>query len=156
MNKQIMQGVIEYAIKNIETGGGPFAAAIVKTGTGRILSLEGNAVTKNNDPTAHAEIQAIRELSSLIKTFDLSGYEIYSSCEPCPMCLGAIYWAKLDNIYYAATRYDAANIGFDDSLIYDELSKNYKQRKINTIKINIDCRLQPFRKWENYNKKIEY
>ena len=116
-----MQKAIELSIKNINNNGGPFGCVIVKNN--KIISEGVNGVTQNNDPTAHAEIVAIRNACTKLNTFDLSGCELYTSCEPCPMCLAAIYWSHIDNIFYANTREDAKNIDFDDSLIYSEISK---------------------------------
>ena len=112
----IMRKAIALSIENVKNGGGPFGALIVKDG--KIIAHGVNRVTANNDPTAHAEISAIRAACEKLHTFDLSGCEIYTSCEPCPMCLGAIYWAHLDKIYYGNNKHDAADIGFDDSFIY--------------------------------------
>ena len=117
--KELMQKAIELSIDNVNNNGGPFGAVIADK-AGNILATGVNRVTSNNDPTAHAEVNAIRQAAAKLGTFDLSGYDIYTSCEPCPMCLGAIYWAHLDKIFYANTKDDAKDIGFDDSFIYDE------------------------------------
>lgn len=116
---EFMREAIELSVKNIDNDGGPFGAVVVKDG--EVVARGVNRVTASIDPTAHAEVSAIREAAKKLGTFDLSGCEIYSSCEPCPMCLGAIYWAHLDKLYYANTKLDAKNIGFDDSFIYDEI-----------------------------------
>ena len=116
--EDFMRKAIELSIENVKNGGGPFGAVIVKDG--EIVATGVNRVTANHDPTAHAEVSAIRAACQKLGTFDLSGCEIYTSCEPCPMCLGAIYWAHLDKIYYGNNKTDAARIGFDDSFIYDE------------------------------------
>ena len=116
--KKLMREAIALSSRNIDNGGGPFGAVIVKDG--KILARGANRVTADNDPTAHAEVNAIREAARILGTFDLSGCEIYTSCEPCPMCLSAIYWARIDHIYYANTQYDAKAIDFDDSFIYEE------------------------------------
>lgn len=115
-----MRKAIELSVENVKNGGGPFGAVIVKGD--EIVATGVNRVTAHNDPTAHAEVSAIREACRRLGTFDLSGCEIYTSCEPCPMCLGAIYWAHLDKIYYGNNKDDAADIGFDDSFIYEELA----------------------------------
>ncbi len=152
--EKFMQRAIELSIKSVENGGGPFGAVIVKDG--KIIAEASNSVTKDNDPTAHAEINAIRQAAKKLGTFDLSGCEIYTSCEPCPMCLGAIYWARLDKIYFANTRYDAAKIGFSDEFIYEELDKPYDQRKIPTIQMMREAALAAFKAWEEKEDKIEY
>lgn len=149
-----MREAIKLSLENIDNNGGPFGAVIVKDG--KVIARGVNRVTSNNDPTAHAEVNAIREASKVLGTFDLSGCEIYSSCEPCPMCLGAIYWARLDKLYYANTKLDAKNIEFDDSFIYDELDRPIDKRKIPTIQILRDEALEAFIKWENKEDKIEY
>ena len=118
--EELMRKAIELSIENVANGGGPFGAVIAKDG--EIIATGANRVTSQCDPTAHAEVSAIRAAASKLGTFNLSGCEIYTSCEPCPMCLGAIYWARLDKMYYANNKTDAKNIGFDDSFIYDELS----------------------------------
>lgn len=118
--KDFMRKAIALSIENVKNGGGPFGAVIVKDN--EIIATGVNRVTANHDPTAHAEVSAIRAACEKLNTFDLSGCEIYTSCEPCPMCLGAIYWAHLDKIYYGNNKHDAADIGFDDSFIYDELA----------------------------------
>ena len=149
-----MKAAIELSVKNIDENGGPFGAVIVKNG--EIIAHGVNRVTANNDPTAHAEVTAIREASKKLGTFDLSGCTIYSSCEPCPMCLGAIYWAHLDKLYYANTKQDAMAIGFDDSFIYDELDLPKEKRKIPTIQILNKEALEAFNKWRLNDNKIEY
>lgn len=149
-----MRKAIELSIKNIDENGGPFGAVIVKDG--EIIAKGVNRVTSNTDPTAHAEVNAIREASKKLGTFDLSGCVIYSSCEPCPMCLGAIYWAHLDKLFYANTKSDAKDIGFDDSFIYDEISLPKEKRKIPTIQISNDKALEAFEKWRKNENKIEY
>ncbi|MCF6240000.1 MAG: nucleoside deaminase [Bacteroidales bacterium] len=149
-----MIDAIELSINNIKTGGGPFGAVIVKDG--KIIAHGANSVTKSNDPTAHAEVNAIRKAAAHLGTFDLSGCEIYTSCEPCPMCLGAIYWARLDKIYYANTKNDAKNIGFDDSFIYEELEKPLSERKVKAIQMEREKALLAFKMWEENENKIEY
>lgn len=152
--EQFMKKAIELSIESVKNGGGPFGAVIVKDG--KIISATSNSVTKNNDPTAHAEVNAIREASQKLGTFDLSGCEIYSSCEPCPMCLGAIYWARLDKLYFANNKTDAKDIGFDDSFIYDEIATDYKNRKVKTYQIMRDEALVAFKNWQDKENKIEY
>src|ERR1700757_2669307 len=119
-DKKFMQEAIELSVNNVKSGrGGPFGAVVVKDG--RIIAVSANSVTSTNDPTAHAEVNAIREACRALGTFQLDGCEIYTSCEPCPMCLGAIYWARPDRVYFAATAGDAAATGFDYSFLYEEL-----------------------------------
>ena len=134
--------------------GGPFGAIIVKDE--HIIGRGNNKVTVNNDPTAHAEIVAIRDACKNIENFSLKGATIYTSCEPCPMCLSAIYWARIDKIYYANTREDAANIGFDDKEIYEEINKKINERKIKMIKIENTDANQTFLNWKNNSEKIHY
>ena len=133
---------------------GPFGAVIVKDG--KIIARGANRVTASVDPTAHAEVNAIREAARVLGTFDLSGCEIYTSCEPCPMCLGAIYWAHLDKVYYGNTKADAKEIGFDDSFIYDELALPLEKRHLNVVPMMRDEAIKAFEKWENKSDKIEY
>ena len=149
-----MQRAIDLSDESVKTGGGPFGAVIVKAG--KIIAEASNSVTKENDPTGHAEINAIRKAASLLKDFDLEGCEIYSSCEPCPMCLGAIYWAHLDRLYFANTQADAAEIGFDDQFIYEEIEKPFVQRKLKTAQLMRDKALKVFSNWKNFEEKIEY
>ena len=143
--EDFMRKAIELSIENVKNGGGPFGAVIVKDG--EIVATGVNRVTANHDPTAHAEVSAIRAACQKLGTFDLSGCEIYTSCEPCPMCLGAIYWAHLDKIYYGNNKTDAARIGFDDSFIYDELALERKDR---------NKAIAAFRAWEEKADKVEY
>ncbi len=153
-DENYMRKAIELSIKNIDENGGPFGAVIVKDG--EIIAQGVNRVTSNVDPTAHAEVNAIREASKKLGTFDLSGCVIYSSCEPCPMCLGAIYWAHLDKLYYANTKQNAKDIGFDDSFIYEEIDLPKEKRKIPTIQILNQEALVAFEKWRKMDNKIEY
>jgi tRNA(Arg) A34 adenosine deaminase TadA len=127
---------------------------IVKDGV--VVGEGNNRVTSSNDPTAHAEIVAIREACKRLNTFQLEGCEIYTSCEPCPMCLGAIYWARPDQIFYANTRADAAAIGFDDSMIYDEIANNPDTRRIPMIQLSYDAAREVFEEWKNKTDKTEY
>ena len=146
---------IDLAAKNVESGnGGPFGAVIVKDG--KIVATGVNTVTTSNDPTAHAEVNAIRNACAKLDNFQLDGCEIYSSCEPCPMCLGAIYWARADKLYFAATKEDAADAGFDDSFIYKEIETPLIKRKIPTTVVNHSDKLIPFSLWSNLTKKTEY
>ena len=149
-----MRKAIALSIKNIENGGGPFGAVIVKDG--KIIATGVNRVTVSNDPTAHAEVSAIRKASGKLGTFDLKGCEIYTSCEPCPMCLGAIYWAHLDKIYYGNSKSDASDIGFDDSFIYKELKLSYTKRKVKAIQILSNEAISAFKLWDSKSDKIEY
>lgn len=156
MNQQtnFMSKAIQLSIESVKSGGGPFGAVIVKDG--EIIAANSNSVTSDNDPTAHAEVNAIRTAAKKLGTFDLSGCEIYSSCEPCPMCLGAIYWAKIDKLYFANTKNDAKNIGFDDSFIYEEIDKPYELRKVVTNQIMRQEALAAFKLWTEKEDKIEY
>lgn len=149
-----MREAISLSVKNIDENGGPFGAVIVKDG--EIIAKGVNRVTLNNDPTAHAEVNAIREASKKLGTFDLSGCEIYSSCEPCPMCLGAIYWARIDKLFFANTKQDAKEIEFDDSFIYEELDLPIEKRKIHTRQILREEALVAFNKWKDKEDKTEY
>ena len=150
-----MQEAIRLSIANVEEGkGGPFGAIVVKDG--KIIARGVNRVTTNNDPTAHAEVVAIREACKFLNTFQLDGCEIYTSCEPCPMCLGAIYWARLDKLFYANSKEDAANIQFDDQFIYEEIAKPVAERKLFTRQILRDEALEAFDKWAKSTTKTEY
>jgi tRNA(Arg) A34 adenosine deaminase TadA len=141
-------------LSGISTGG-PFGAVIMDK-TGKIIGEGHNEVTVNNDPTAHAEIVAIRRACANIDNFSLEGCTIYTSCEPCPMCLSACYWARLDKIYYANTREDAANIGFDDEYIYEEVKKNKEERKIPIIQCDNTVAKEIFRRWFENTNSIKY
>ncbi len=155
MDKQeLMAMAIRLANENVENGGGPFGAVIAKNG--KVLATGVNRVTVNHDPTAHAEVSAIRTACDKLGTFSLEGCEIYSSCEPCPMCLGAIYWAHLDRIYYGNSKTDAAAIGFDDSFIYEELKLNYADRKVKAAQIFRNEALVAFQLWQNMESKVKY
>ena len=154
MKNKFMQRAIELSIESINSGGGPFGSVIVKDN--KIISEGMNRVTVNNDPTAHGEIVAIRNACKNLKNFNLSGCELYSTCEPCPMCLSAIYWAHIDKIYYANTRDDAQEIDFDDSLIYLELKKNIKKRKIPMIQMLRKEALKAFELWDKKTDKVKY
>lgn len=152
--EDFMRKAIELSIENVKNGGGPFGAVIVKDG--EIVATGVNRVTANHDPTAHAEVSAIRAACQKLGTFDLSGCEIYTSCEPCPMCLGAIYWAHLDKIYYGNNKTDAARIGFDDSFIYDELALKREDRNKAMEELLPDEAIAAFRAWEEKADKVEY
>ena len=153
-NKKFMLRAIELSIESASSDGGPFGCVIVKDS--KIIAEGSNKVTSLKDPTAHGEIVAIREACRKLNTFNLSGCELYSSCEPCPMCLSAIYWSHVDNIFYANTRMDAADIDFDDSLIYSEISKDIDKRKIKMKQMNRDEALEAFKIWQNKEDKIKY
>lgn len=154
MNTQFMRQAIQLAVENIKNGGGPFGAVIVKDG--KVIATGVNRVTANNDPTAHAEVCAIRAACEALGTFTLEGCDIYSSCEPCPMCLGAIYWAHLDHLYYGANKHDAADAGFDDQFIYEELEQPIASRRL-TTEILIPQEAQaPFKLWKEYEARREY
>ena len=156
MNKKnpFMLRAIELSIESAKTKGGPFGCVIVKEN--KIVAEGSNKVTMNNDPTAHGEIVAIREACKKLDTFKLSGCDLYSSCEPCPMWLSAIYWSRIDNIYFANTRIDAKSIDFDDSFIYSEINKNLENRKIKMYQIHREEALEAFKIWENKEDKIKY
>ncbi|HNV95195.1 MAG TPA: nucleoside deaminase [Bacteroidales bacterium] len=153
-HNEFMSEAIRLSIDNIDTGGGPFGAVIVKDG--KIIAKAANSVTKTNDPTAHAEVNAIRLAAKELGTFDLSGCEIYTSCEPCPMCLGAIYWAHLDKVYYANTKNDARAIDFDDAFIYEEIQRPMQERHTPFIQMMREEALAAFKKWQDKEDKIEY
>lgn len=152
---EFMREAIRLSIENVESGqGGPFGAVIVKDG--KIIARGANEVTSSNDPTAHAEVVAIRNACKELGSFQLDGCEIYCSCEPCPMCLGAIYWSRPDKIYYANTKKDAADIEFDDDFIYREIDLNISERKLPTEQMLREEALVAFRKWSDSTNKIEY
>jgi tRNA(Arg) A34 adenosine deaminase TadA len=153
-DKEFLSRAISLARENITTGGGPFGALVVKNN--RIISSARNKVTLNNDPTAHAEIEAIRSATKKLGTFSLEGCTLYTSCEPCPMCLGAIYWAGIERMVFAADKNDAAKVGFDDSFIHDELSKPYGQRKINARQMLRKEAVDVFKEWDEYPGKKPY
>ena len=154
MNIEFMREAVALACENIKKGGGPFAALIVKDG--QVIARTGNTVTLSNDPTAHAEVNAIREACRKLNTFDLSGCEIYSSCEPCPMCLSAIYWAHVDRIYISGMKDDAAEAGFYDSFLYQEIGKPYSERKIPVSVLLREEGKEPFEQWKRFESKIPY
>jgi len=154
MKNEFMKKAIELSIENVNNGGGPFGSVIVKDN--KIIAVGSNKVTRINDPTAHGEIVAIREACKKLNNFNLKECELYSTCEPCPMCLSAIYWARIDKIYYANTRVDARKIDFDDSLIYTELQKNIDKRKIPMIQIMRNEALKAFKLWDKKKDKVKY
>ncbi len=150
-----MRRAIGLAQKGIDSNsGGPFGAVVVKEG--KIVGEGCNQVTSTNDPTAHAEVVAIRNACKNLDSFQLDGCVLYTSCEPCPMCLGAIYWARPAKIFYAATHIDAANIGFDDQFIYEEIEKKARDRQIKTVNLLREEGLKVFKNWENKADKTEY
>lgn len=152
-DRRWMRRAIELSVENVENGGGPFGAVIVRDGE---LVAEGvNRVTANNDPTAHAEVSAIRAACQHEKNFKLEGCTIYTSCEPCPMCLSAIYWAGISRIYYGNTKQDAEHIHFGDKFIYDEIALPYEKRSIPIEPLMRDEALEAFRRWEEKDDKVE-
>ena len=151
---QFMARAIQLAAENVYNNGGPFGAVIVKNG--EIVGEGVNRVSSSNDPTAHAEIQAIRDACKKLDTFKLDGCEIYTSCEPCPMCFASIYWARIDKVYYAANHSDADYAGFDDAFIYKELEVNMQERKIPFIELQHEHKLLPFKEWMSKEDKTEY
>ena len=153
-NINFMKRAIELSINSVKNGGGPFGCVIVKNNN--IIAEGSNEVTLSNDPTAHAEIVTIRKACKSVNNFNLKGSEMYTSCEPCPMCLSAIYWSHIDIIYYGNTRLDASKIGFDDNFIYNELCKDLSIRKIPMKQINKDEAKRAFLDWEKKVDKIEY
>ncbi len=154
-DESIMRHVIALSVENVQSGrGGPFAAVVVRDG--KIIAEGTNVVTSENDPTAHAEITAIRNACQKLNTFQLDGCDIYTSCEPCPMCLGAIYWARPRTIYYGNTKSDAASIGFDDSFIYEQLDHPPEKRSIPMRQLLADEAISGFRAWEAKEDKIAY
>ncbi len=154
LKNNFMLKAIELSVSSANNAGGPFGCVIVKDN--KIIAEGSNKVTSSNDPTAHAEIVAIRDACQKLNTFNLSGSDLYSSCEPCPMCLSAIYWSHIDNIFYANTRDDAKKINFDDSFIYSEFSKKIEDRKIPIKQMLRDEALKAFELWNKKTDKIEY
>lgn len=153
--EDFMREAISVSIQNVESGnGGPFGAVIVKDS--EIIARGANLVTSSNDPTAHAEVVAIRAACDAIGDFQLTDCDIYCSCEPCPMCLGAIYWARLTNIYYGNSKEDAAAILFDDQFIYEEIERPITRRKLKTSQLMRDEALVAFQKWSTSDMKLEY
>lgn len=150
-----MEKAVQLALENVlQSRGGPFGAIVVKEG--RIVGAGSNEVTTKNDPTAHAEVQAIREACRQLGTFQLSDCELYTSCEPCPMCMGAIYWARPKAVYFACTKQDAAKIGFDDQFIYEQIGIPYEERTIPFIQLQPESFRKPFEAWAQSPSKVEY
>ena len=154
MKNKFMQRAIELSIESINSGGGPFGSVIVKDE--KIISEGMNRVTVDNDPTSHGEIVAIRNACKKLNTFNLSNCSLYSSCEPCPMCMSAIYWSRIGKVYYANTRDDAKKINFDDSLIYSEIPKKNEDKKIPIKQMMRNEALKAFNLWDKKTDKIEY
>lgn len=150
-----MREAIRLAFENVGSGiGGPFGAVVVRDG--KLIAAGQNRVTASLDPTAHAEVVAIREACKVLNSFQLDGCDLYASCEPCPMCLGAIYWARPSRVFYANTCHDAAHIGFDDRFIYEELQRPHPERRIPMIQILLPERLRPFEAWAQDGDKQLY
>lgn len=155
MENEFMDRAINLSREHMNLGhGGPFGAVIVKEG--KIIAEGWNRVASTNDPTAHAEIDVIRKACQALNFFELKGCEIFSSCEPCPMCLSAIYWSRIEGIYFANTREDAAKINFDDEFFYHEITKTLSERKIPTIQLSSDKALSVFKEWSQKTDKISY
>jgi guanine deaminase len=155
MSNAFMARAVELSIDNVRSGrGGPFGAVVVRGG--KIIAEGVNCVTAVNDPTAHAEVVAIREACKKLGVFELKDCEMYTSCEPCPMCLGAIYWARPARVYFGSTAADASNAGFDDSFIYNEIPQPHAQRKIPMIQMMRDEALEAFRTWQRQPNKVPY
>jgi tRNA(Arg) A34 adenosine deaminase TadA len=155
MSNQFMLRAIQLSVENVRSGrGGPFAALVVKDG--RVIAEGTNRVTSTNDPTAHAEIVAIREACGVLGSFQLTGCDIYTTCEPCPMCMGAIYWARPALVFYASTGQDAAAAGFDDSFIHEQVGLPASQRHIPMIQLMREEALEAFRAWEQKADRISY
>lgn len=155
INEKLMRHACDLATENIARGGGPFGCVITDI-DGNIVSTGANRVTIENDPTLHAEMVAIKNACKEKNTFNLSDCRLYTSCEPCPMCLSAIYWARIKTVFYGNTRSDAVQIDFDDSLIYDEINKPIHSRIVKMTHIEGDYAKKSFIKWKEYEKRIEY
>jgi guanine deaminase len=155
LHTEFLRQAIDLAVENAKSGeGGPYGAVIVKDN--QLIAASGNKVTSAVDPTAHAEVMAIRLACKMLNDFQLQGCTLYSSCEPCPMCLGAIYWARLEKVYYACSRQDAAAANFDDSFIYDEISVPPHQRRIAMLHLNLPNAMRPFDIWAEKSDKVAY
>ena len=154
MKNKFMTKAIELSIKSVDSGTGPFGSVIVKDN--KIISEGFNIVTSSNDPTSHAEIVAIRNACKSLNNFALNDCDLYTTCEPCPMCLSAIYWARIDRIYYANTRKDAQKIDFSDSMIYEELNKTIKDRKIPMHQMMREEAIKAFELWDKKTDKVKY
>jgi tRNA(Arg) A34 adenosine deaminase TadA len=153
-HEAFMREAIQLSMENVKNGGGPFGAVVVQNG--QIIARGVNRVTQNSDPTAHAEVSAIREASRILGTHDLSGCVIYTSCEPCPMCLGAIYWSRISQMYYGNRKNDAASIGFDDQFFYEELERQPEQRALPAVQLLPDEAYAAFRLWDESSDKVPY
>ena len=154
-HEALMRQAIQLSIENVTSGkGGPFGAVIAREG--EVLATGTNLVTESRDPTAHAEVVAIRAATANLGSYELKGHTIYCSCEPCPMCLGAIYWARLDRIFYANSQQDAAAIGFDDQFIYEEIATPIASRKLKTKRLLSKEGIAAFAAWEASDLKVEY
>lgn len=152
---EFMEEAIELAVKGVLANeGGPFGAIVVKDGV--VVGRGNNHVTSTNDPTAHAEVMAIRDACNNLGTFQLTGCVLYTSCEPCPMCFGAIYWARLDKVYYSANKHTASYYGFDDGYIYDEVNLPFERRRIPFIPMLPEKGIIPFREWEKKDSRVDY
>lgn len=151
---ELMRKAIGLSVRNVAMGGGPFGAVIARDG--EIIATGVNRVTADHDPTAHAEVNAIRAAAEKLGTYDLSGCEIYTSCEPCPMCLGAIYWAHLDRMYYGNDKHDAAMAGFDDAFIYEELELKPEERRLSSRRLLPEEAIEAFDRWREKTDKVEY
>jgi len=154
MKNEFMKRAIELSIESVNNGTGPFGAVITKDN--KIISEGFNVVTSSNDPTSHAEIVAIRNACKSLNNFALNDCDLYTTCEPCPMCLSAIYWARIDRIYYANTRKDAQKIDFSDSMIYEELNKTIKDRKIPMHQMMREEAIKAFELWDKKTDKVKY
>ncbi len=154
MEARWLDRAIELAAANVEAGGGPFGAVLVRDGV--LVAEAVNRVTPDCDPTAHAEIACIRAACRRLGHFELAGCELYSSCEPCPMCLGAVYWSRLDRVYYAATRHDAAAAGFDDEFIYREFASGVALRRVPLERVSSEGATEPFRRWLARRDRVAY
>ncbi|MCG8557462.1 MAG: nucleoside deaminase [Proteobacteria bacterium] len=152
-HERLKQAVV-LACGAVEHGGGPFGALVVRGD--RLLASAHNQVTQRSDPTAHAEIMALREACALLGSFRLDGCSVYASCEPCPMCLSAMYWARVDRVYYASSRLDAADAGFDDGLIYQELDRQPEERRLKLVQLSVAGSLEPFEAWRAKDDKQPY
>jgi guanine deaminase len=154
-HEEFMARAIALSLENVLSGrGGPFGAVVVKDG--KIIAEGVNRVTADNDPTAHAEVTAIREACRTLGAFELTGCDIYTSCEPCPMCLGAIYWARPASLYYGNSAADAARVGFDDSFIYAEIARPFASRKIPTVRMMPEKAMEAFQAWDAKRDKVSY
>ena len=154
MNPDFLQQALDLAARNVAEGGGPFGAVVVKDGT--VVATGVNRVTPTNDPTAHAEIVAIRAACAALGLFQLDGCEVYCSCEPCPMCHGALYWARPRAVFYAPTQLDAAEAGFDDRLIYEEIGRHPEERSLRMARVRLEGDTEPFARWREAESRTAY